>query len=290
MRWETADVRYLRPADWSSDALPRRDQWLRGFTLIELLVVLAIIAILASLLLPALSRAKARSQSAGCQHNLKQLGLALQMYVGDYEAYPFTLVSRDESKKGEPPKAFWLPWYECLYPYTVMEWESALFRCPFYRGLTIPGLRLTPTIWQIESGSYGYNGFGYGERTPGPGGPRGRLYLGLGVGPGNFTNSSAIKESNVRVPSDMIALGDSVWYFWKGRETRPRSGGGTIIPWDASYEVYYDLTREYHLTRPNFAFCDGHVESISREKLRERSDQMRRRWNNDHEPHPELSP
>lgn len=57
----------------------------RGFTLIELLVVIAIIAILAAILFPVFAQAREKSRQASCQSNLKQIGLALQMYAQDYD-------------------------------------------------------------------------------------------------------------------------------------------------------------------------------------------------------------
>ncbi len=88
------------------NAGPQRE----GFTLIELLVVIAIIAILASMLLPALARAKAQAQATACRGNLKQMGIAWEIYLGDHdERFPDRRDLKTALPGGYKPWGGWPP-------------------------------------------------------------------------------------------------------------------------------------------------------------------------------------
>lgn len=81
------------------------------FTLIELFVVVAIIAILAAMLLPALNSAREKGQSIRCINNLKQLGTGFSMYQNDYDDY----FPRSYNSGGS------LTWYQRIYPEIGIE-------------------------------------------------------------------------------------------------------------------------------------------------------------------------
>ena len=94
-----------------------------AFTLIELLVVIAIIAILAAMLLPALSKAKSTAQGIACRNNLKQWGLATVLYATDNQDF----LPTDGSASGSSTTAGWyvdLPKAMGLLPYAQMPWRT----------------------------------------------------------------------------------------------------------------------------------------------------------------------
>jgi len=82
----------------------------RGFTLIELLVVIAIISILASILFPVFSQARAKGRQAACISNVRQICMAINMYGQDFDE----CIMRGQLTAGDPNSQ----WYNCIFPYT----------------------------------------------------------------------------------------------------------------------------------------------------------------------------
>jgi prepilin-type N-terminal cleavage/methylation domain-containing protein/prepilin-type processing-associated H-X9-DG protein len=256
----------------------------KAFTLIELLVVIAILGILAALLLPALAIGKAQAHATTCANHLRQMGLALQMYVNENQGrYPFLA---DESGPA-PANMADAHWFGKLLPYYPVTWTNPAYHCPGYKG----------AIW-VETargnnhdpyGSYAYNWDGVrGYQRMAPGG----IHLGLGDFHHQRRGIPATPDHQIRAPSEMFAIGESrcrretdIQHFNPADcvdamfcgylRSDPQNGGG-ILP-------------ARHRRNYNQLFCDGHVTAMNPWVLFNPTNTAPM-WNFDHQPHPECWP
>ena len=212
-----------------------------GFTLIEMLVVIAIIGMLAGMVFPVFVRAKERARQSVCISNLKQLSLAMRMYL-------------DDNDGGYVPAAS---------PDNLMRWhgvrasEDEPFRPeggPLSSYYTSRELKTCPSF-SPTSESYGYEqgtgGYGYNEQY-------------VGGSPASWVNNAMYvpaKEFMISNPADTVMLTDTAFVDCDGK----------LFEYSFCEAPYYEFfrcvadptTHFRHNGLANVAFCDGHVRAMT---------------------------
>lgn len=203
----------------------------RAFTLLELLVVAAIIAILAALLLPAIGRAKAKTQQPACMNNLRQISLGIRMYADDSsDAFP-------PPEDNSPPGAF-TAYTELMKGYLGMTGASAdrarLFACPadtfsydYEAGAFVSeGVHMQE---QFYYSSYAFNGGNFSIGKPGV--PR-------------WPGIAGRKLSSVNAPAKTVLVAEFA----------------ALLPY--SWHEPTRVSGHYNNARNMIGFVDGHVSFI----------------------------
>jgi prepilin-type processing-associated H-X9-DG protein len=207
-----------------------------------------------------LNRAKGAAKSAACKSNLRQIGIGLSLYLADFEKYPLL----NEGQFFKTAEGMWRPevsWDERLLPYIGRE-TNVFTDEPLYND---SGASIRERDADYERRSLG---LGYTARSGGPLGQE-RLVPVL------------VSESQVLVPSGMLALGELVGFGPPG--------------W-----IHVGPLPRFHGRQYNALLCDGHVESsdpylIPHTVLTnyyfslsfKSTEAQVKRWNNDNQPHPE---
>ena len=235
----------------------------RSFTLVELLVVVSIILLLASLLMPALSKSRQSAESTYCKNNLKQLMMVNSMYLSTWERYVAWACDKTTTnfvrwhgvRSAVSNSARYDPTFGPLHPYLNGKKNPC---CPYLSEALNPG---APSV-ERGGGGYGYN-----------------IHIGAGKYFCDDPDSEeafkcGIKSSNLSHPDTVVAFSDTAMNVIGTGEVQSNSSKGTLAEYSvcdspfgvANKETDSNLEQEpsihfRHSRMANVVWGDGHVNS-----------------------------
>ena len=234
----------------------------RGFTLLELLVVIAIIAILAALLLPALNNAKKKAAQAACINNLKQLGLGMEIYVGDSSG-DFPGIASQHAGFNAADWIYWRtnttwPQFEKSPILTAIPGtQKPSLRCPLDKS---DADRLAQAAADTGNNgpylfSYSFTGYGIGSYPNLTADPNANLGMSTVYSGGQVY---LFRQSAVHNPAGKLMLVEEVGSL----SDSPDPGSGQVVN-DGRWLPGQDPLTIRHGGKADATFADGHVQAVT---------------------------